>query len=95
VLEGRAWSGGGGIDRVEVSIDGGLAWHDAHLGPLPDDFVWRAWTYGWAAEPGEYELLVRATDGLGVTQPLDGPWNLHGFENTLVQRVPVTVRRPA
>ena len=95
VLEGRAWSGGGGIDRVEVSIDGGLAWHDAHLGPLPGDFVWRAWTYGWDAEPGEYELLVRATDGLGITQPLDGPWNLHGYENTLVQRVPVTVRRPA
>ena len=94
-LGGRAWSGQASVDRVEVSTDGGNAWHDAHLGPLPEPFAWRAWSHDWDAEPGEHELLVRATDGLGITQPLDQPWNHHGFANTMVQWVPVTVRRPA
>jgi DMSO/TMAO reductase YedYZ molybdopterin-dependent catalytic subunit len=94
-LEGRAWSGHASIDRVEVSTDGGRQWHDAHLGPLPEPFAWRAWAYDWDAAPGEHELLARATDGLGITQPLDQPWNQLGFANTMVQRIPITVRPPA
>ena len=48
----------------------------------------------WDATPGEYELVVRATDGTGETQPLEQPWNHHGLANNMVQRVPVTVRTP-
>ncbi len=44
------------------------------------------------ATVGDHELVVRATDDLGTAQPLDEPWNHHGLENNLVQRVPVTVR---
>jgi hypothetical protein len=46
----------------------------------------------WEAEPGAYELVVRATDDAGNVQPLEQSWNHHGFENNAVQRVPVTVR---
>ena len=91
-LEGRAWSGMGPVDRVEVSDDGGATWADASLGPLPEAFAWRAWHHEWSAEPGEHELAVRATDGLGNVQPLEPSWNLSGFANTAVQRVPITVR---
>src|SRR5215831_15994553 len=33
VLEGRAWSGRAPVERVEVSVDGGLSWLDTELEP--------------------------------------------------------------
>jgi len=91
-LTGRAWSGRSPVSRVEVSTDGGTTWSDAVLAPADPahPFSWRGWTYGWNAEPGAHELLVRATDEQG-TQPVDQEWNRQGMANNLVQRVPVTV----
>jgi DMSO/TMAO reductase YedYZ molybdopterin-dependent catalytic subunit len=92
-LEGRAWSGWGSITRVEVSADGGLTWHDADLAPETEPTAWRGWSFPWnPPEEARYELCSRATDSAGNTQPLDVPWNLHGYANNAVQRVPVTVR---
>jgi sulfane dehydrogenase subunit SoxC len=95
ILTGRAWSGWGPIERVEVSWDGGATWADAALGERASPFAWVPWTFGWdAAEPGELELWCRATDDIGNTQPIEQPWNLQGFSNNMVQRVPVEVRAP-
>jgi len=92
-LQGRAWSGSGPIQRVEVSADGGSSWADATLGEPASPYAWTPWTFTWqTAEPGGYELCPRATDAAGNTQPLDQPWNLHGFANNTVQRVAVEVR---
>ena len=91
-LTGRAWSGWGRIARVEVSTDGGADWQDATLGEQPTPIEWVPWKVAWEAEPGAYELVVRATDDAGNVQPLEQSWNHHGFENNAVQRVPVTVR---
>jgi DMSO/TMAO reductase YedYZ molybdopterin-dependent catalytic subunit len=92
MLQGRAWSGIGTIDRVEVSTDGGATWSDARLGPQPSRWAWRAWEWEWApVEPGAHELCCRATDSAGNTQPLEAPWNLGGYANNEVQRVPVAV----
>ncbi len=89
-LFGRAWSGSGRIERVEVGVDG--AWSEAVLGPSVGDHAWRSWTFAWDAEPGEHELSCRATDAAGNEQPTDQPWNYLGMGNNLVQRVNVTVR---
>ena len=92
-LSGRAWSGTGPIDRVEVSTDGGASWADAALGRPASPYAWAPWTFTWeTAGPGACELISRATDADGDTQPLEQPWNLHGFANNMVQRVPVEVR---
>jgi DMSO/TMAO reductase YedYZ molybdopterin-dependent catalytic subunit len=92
VLEGRAWSGRGAIVRVEVSADGGTTWEDAELGDAPGPHAWRAWSYTWTPSgPGEHELACRATDATGHVQPLEPDWNLGGYENNAVQRIPVTV----
>ena len=92
-LEGRAWSGRGAIERVEVSTDGGETWMDADLGDAPGPHAWRAWAYDWTAPgPGEFELACRATDSAGNTQPLEAPWNVGGYANNAVQRVAVAVR---
>jgi hypothetical protein len=89
-LLGRAWSGGGPIERVEVAVDG--AWADATLAPGIGDFAWRGWSFAWEATPGEHELSCRATDASGNVQPVEQPWNHQGMGNNLVQTVHVTVR---
>jgi sulfane dehydrogenase subunit SoxC len=91
-LRGRAWSGRGAIARVEVSTDGSGTWTDASLGGQPTPFEWVAWHHVWHAEPGEHDLVVRATDDRGNVQPLEGSWNHHGFQNNGAQRVAVAVR---
>jgi sulfane dehydrogenase subunit SoxC len=95
-LEGRAWSGWGPIERVEVSVDGGVNWEDAELDEQPDVSAWRGWHHDWdASTPGSYVISSRATDAAGNRQPQDPPWNLKGYANNEIERVPVTVRASA
>jgi hypothetical protein len=71
-VAGPAYAGTRGIERVEVSTDGGSTWTDAQLSdPLPGDDVWRQWVYRYDPPDGEHEVVVRATDGLGTLQPED------------------------
>lgn len=91
-LAGRAWSGQAPVTRVEVSTDGGATWRDADLEPPLGPWAWRRWRAEWTVtEPGEYELLVRATDETGAVQPVDQPWNRQGMGNNMAQRVLVVV----
>jgi DMSO/TMAO reductase YedYZ molybdopterin-dependent catalytic subunit len=90
-LTGRAWTGRGGVARVEVSEDGGAAWLEAQLEPEVSPYAWRGWSFQWEARPGRYVLCVRATDTQGQVQPLTQPWNFQGMGNNMVQRVPVVV----
>jgi hypothetical protein len=91
-LLGRAWSGFGPVERVEVSVDGGASWSDARLGPQASRWAWRSWEWDWEPrEPGSYELCCRATDSAGNAQPPEASWNLGGYANNAVQRVPVVV----
>lgn len=94
LVEGRAWSGYGLVERVEFSPDGGRSWDEATLGEPVGRYAWRPWSYEWdAGEPGEYELCARATDASGRTQPADddGAWNQGGYGINVVQRVTVVV----
>jgi DMSO/TMAO reductase YedYZ molybdopterin-dependent catalytic subunit len=70
-IGGVAWAPTRGIERVEVSTDGGDSWNDAELATQLDDDAWRQYLYEWNAEPGEYTIQVRATDGNGDTQTED------------------------
>jgi sulfane dehydrogenase subunit SoxC len=90
-LKGRAWSGYGPIERVEVSTDGGASFAPADLEPPLGDAAWHGWTFDWTAEPGEHMICSRATDAAGNTQPLDPRWNLKGYANNAVERIKVTV----
>jgi DMSO/TMAO reductase YedYZ molybdopterin-dependent catalytic subunit len=93
-LTGRAWSGYGGIERVEVSTDAGSTFGAAVLEEEQGPHAWRGWRFVWRAEPGEHVVSSRATDAAGNTQPLDPPWNLKGYANNAVERIPVTVHAP-
>ncbi len=91
-LEGRAWSGWAPIERVEVSVDAGATWRDAELGDPPGPAAWAPWGFEWDAPAGEHVLCARAHDAGGRSQPDAPPWNVGGYANNSIQRIPVTVR---
>jgi len=91
-IEGRAWSGWAPVAAVEVSTDDGSNWTEAELADAPTSpWAWRGWHYAWDATPGEHVLCCRARDEAGNEQPAEAPWNVGGYVNNAVQRVPVTV----
>jgi len=93
MLRGLAWSGVAPVASVEVSTDGGAAWHLAELTSEPARYAWRRWEYAWEArEPGPATLLCRAFDAAGNAQPTAPRWNRLGYANNAVQPVPVLVR---
>jgi sulfane dehydrogenase subunit SoxC len=90
-LQGRAWSGHGPIERVEVSTDGGQSFADARLEEPLGEAAWVGWRFEWDAPPGEHVISTRATDAAGNAQPLEPPWNLKGYANNAVERMVVVV----
>jgi sulfane dehydrogenase subunit SoxC len=88
-LTGRAWSGHGPVERVDVSTDDGATFNAAVLDPPIGEHAWRGWRFDWHATEGEHVLCSRATDAAGNTQPLDPPWNLKGYANNAVERIRV------
>jgi DMSO/TMAO reductase YedYZ molybdopterin-dependent catalytic subunit len=94
-LDGRAWSGLAPISAVDVSVDGGATWSPATLtGPRGRRGAWTRWTWTWhRPATGSHEVLVRATDAAGRTQPRHTPYNDNGYFFDAVVRHPVTVGR--
>ncbi|MGH3144282.1 MAG: molybdopterin-dependent oxidoreductase [Rubrobacter sp.] len=67
-IGGVAWAPHIGIEKVEVSTDGGETWNEARLASQLGIDTWRQYVYDWDAEPGDHTIQVRATDGEGETQ---------------------------
>jgi DMSO/TMAO reductase YedYZ molybdopterin-dependent catalytic subunit len=71
-IAGVAWAGDRGIERVEVSTDGGETWNEARLRQTIGPLSWRQWVYRWEpAQQGSVSVMCRATDGTGETQTQD------------------------
>jgi DMSO/TMAO reductase YedYZ molybdopterin-dependent catalytic subunit len=91
-LHGRSWSGGAPIRGVEVSTDGGASWERAHVRGPNRPYGWARWTVPWRSPaPGAHQLLARATDRDGLTQPDTVPFNENGYQFWAVVRHPVRV----
>jgi len=68
-INGFAWSGGGTVRRVEVSVDGGRTWTDARFPEPPLRIALTRFQLPWAWDGGETVLLSRCTDDTGSVQP--------------------------
>ncbi|HEV2798341.1 MAG TPA: sulfite oxidase [Nocardioides sp.] len=92
-LTGRSWSGAGRITKVSVSLDGGASWRPAVLDRRSrEDQGWTQWSVRWGdPRPGRHELLARATDDQGRTQPFVAAVNSQGYFFDAVVRHPVRV----
>lgn len=66
-VAGVAW-GQPGIAGVEVQVDDG-PWRPATLAERVSANTWVQWWWRWEADPGEYDLTVRAIDADGDQQP--------------------------
>jgi sulfite oxidase len=92
----RGWAigcEGSRLRRVEVSADGGRQWVPAQLGHH-EPWSWTLWESEVVLQPGSRELVVRATDEDGNSQPatIAETWNVKGYANNAWHRVPVQVR---
>ena len=91
-VRGIAWDGGRGIERVEVSIDGGQHWQPASLGEDHGRFSWRTWSYPVRPEKrGNMTVMARASNRGGSSQTFELIWNPAGYHNNVVQRLALTV----
>ncbi|MDQ3693512.1 MAG: sulfite oxidase [Chloroflexota bacterium] len=89
-IAGFAWSGYAGIDRVEVSIDGG-DWQAATITEEAGPASWVRFEFPWEAAAGEHTLRSRATDQIALQQPEEVPFNAKGYLMNAIYEVPVTV----
>jgi DMSO/TMAO reductase YedYZ molybdopterin-dependent catalytic subunit len=88
-LDGIAFDGGSGIQKVEVSADG-TTWTAAALGDELGRFSFRRWKLAWTPPgPGDYKLRVRATSRDGQTQPDTPGWNRSGYMRNVIEELPL------
>lgn len=88
LISGFAWSGATPVAHVEVSADAGATWQSATLEQVDGPWAWRRFTaFALLPGPGEVELMARATDVAGNTQPMESVWNPRGYLNNAVHRI--------
>jgi hypothetical protein len=93
-LKGIAFSGYGGVKKVEISDDNGATWKDAHLGEDFGAYSFRTWSFSWTPKrPAIYQIAVRATDEKGNIQPDKNVWNASGYMWNKIERNEITVGR--
>ncbi len=81
------------ITSVEVSTDGGKTWQNADIKSPESPWAWYHWSAKGKLGSGNHELVSRATDALGRTQPINGlaRWNPRGYEWNGADRVEIAV----
>jgi sulfane dehydrogenase subunit SoxC len=68
-ITGLAWSGGGAIRKVEVSINGGRTWKTAEIQSPIYRMAHTRFGMDWNWDGEECVLMSRCTDDLGQVQP--------------------------
>jgi DMSO/TMAO reductase YedYZ molybdopterin-dependent catalytic subunit len=89
-VKGIAFGGDRGISRVELSFDNGQSWRDTEIYYTGGSLAWSLWKTEWKPDaPGDYALVVRATDGEGDVQEWEedrGPFSgVAGFHEISVR----------
>jgi sulfite dehydrogenase (cytochrome) subunit A len=92
-IRGIAFSGGYSIKSVIVSTNGGKGWAEARLGQDLGKYAWIQFSIPWKpTKPGPYQLMAKATNSIGESQPLEGLWNPAGYLWNKVEKTEVVVR---
>ena len=94
-VTGYALAYGRRVARVDLSIDGGRHWTQARFideGAAAE--AWQRWQCDVNVTPGRHEMVVRAFDDAGQSQPerAEDVWNFAGYLSTAWHRITVEVR---
>ena len=89
-LRGFAFDGGYGISDVSVSTDAGKSWIGAALDEDLGKFSFRGWKANLTLPLGKRQLMVRASNRVGESQPLEPLWNPSGYMRNVVEATNVT-----
>ena len=81
------------MTAVELSLDGGQTWQETTLLGAPQRWSWTFWESAVDLPAGRHELVARAWDQAGDTQPADLAeiWNFKGYFNNSWQRLTIDV----
>lgn len=91
-VKGIAWDGGYGIQRVEVSTDGGRTWQASELGPEHGRYAFRLFSLRFTpSKSGKLAVMARAINRAGATQTFELIHNPAGYHHNVVQRVEVEI----
>lgn len=86
VVRGIAFDGGYGVSEVAFSSDGGKNWQGAQLGKDLGRYSFREWSAAFTPkQKGNHELLVRAVNRIGQSQPASALWNAAGYMRNVVE----------
>jgi DMSO/TMAO reductase YedYZ molybdopterin-dependent catalytic subunit len=90
-IKGLAWSGSGRVEGVELSANSGARWQSVSFEKRPR-YEWTFWQASVAVERGVAELIVRARDESGQSQPQNpDPVRIDRYANNWLHRVRVAV----
>ena len=68
-IRGLAWSGRGKVKHVDVSLDAGKTWKEAHLTQPVMSKCFTRFTFDWDWDGSETVMMCRVTDDTGYVQP--------------------------
>ena len=89
VVRGIAFDAGFGITDVALSTDGGRTWRAATLGKDMGKYSFREWKTSVKLSAGMHDIMVRAVNRIGQSQPTRPLWNPTGYMRNVVESVQV------
>ena len=91
-IRGLAWDGGYGINRVEVSTDGGETWREAILAKDIGRFAFRGFLFPFSPpRAGTYQVMAKASNAIGQTQADKLIFNPAGYHNNVPRWLTINV----
>ncbi len=92
-IRGHAWAGELEVVKMEYSIDFGSTWQSCPIEKPANRLAWQNFNASIDfPKEGYYEVWARATDSLGISQPMLLPgWNPKGYLNNACHRIAVKV----
>ena len=89
-IRGIAFGGDAGVRQVHFSVDNGMTWTLAKLGPDYGKYSFRRWEASFLPRhAGQLVLKVKAVNDNGVQQPDKPNWNPGGYMRNVIESMTV------